>query len=111
MEPSPENETVPGNEAEPESFKRSLSQRLSEIPCFRTTHLAGMTGCFATWMLTFLFTSKVKFSYHVGIGAYGVAALGAWGVCAYEKSQADESNRRIQEAMRSRELGSLTEEA
>ncbi|KAK9496641.1 hypothetical protein O3M35_013081 [Rhynocoris fuscipes] len=65
--------------------KRSLlwGKNVSEIPCFRSSYLYGISGGIGAGLVYFMFTSRPKRSMHFGVGVFTATTLGYWTYCRY----------------------------
>ncbi|KAL6431150.1 hypothetical protein ACFW04_007102 [Cataglyphis niger] len=57
---------------------------ISKIPCFKQSMLNGIYSGFATGLVTFMFTSRIKLSTNMALGSYMGVSVVYWCFCRYD---------------------------
>ncbi|XP_075781009.1 cytochrome c oxidase assembly protein COX20, mitochondrial [Pelodiscus sinensis] len=94
-------EGEPGSE---KSFKLLGILDVQNIPCARESVLYGSLGSLVAGLGHFLATSRVRRSFHFGMGGFVLTTLGCWVYCRYNHAKLRIQQRIIQEGMRNKIL-------
>ncbi|KAK6636222.1 hypothetical protein RUM43_009880 [Polyplax serrata] len=81
-----------------------LGRDLRKIACFRNSFIFGISTGIASGLITFMFTSKPRFSTHTAFGMLWLGVFGYWVPCRIKF----ESKRASQIDMSIRNLRNLT---
>ncbi|XP_055681791.1 cytochrome c oxidase assembly protein COX20, mitochondrial [Lutzomyia longipalpis] len=72
---------------------------VSQIPCFRSSFLYGISGGIAGGFATFLLTSRTRLSSHVGMATFCLTTLSYWSHCRYNWSKTRHEYALLQRGM------------
>ncbi|GAB0094387.1 Cytochrome c oxidase assembly protein COX20, mitochondrial [Sergentomyia squamirostris] len=72
---------------------------ISQIPCFRSSFLYGISGGIAGGFATFLFTSRTRLSSHVGMATFCFTTLAYWTQCRYNWSKTNFEYKQLKRGM------------
>nr|XP_025046599.1 cytochrome c oxidase assembly protein COX20, mitochondrial [Pelodiscus sinensis] len=86
------------------SFKLLGILDVQNIPCARESVLYGSLGSLVAGLGHFLATSRVRRSFHFGMGGFVLTTLGCWVYCRYNHAKLRIQQRIIQEGMRNKIL-------
>ncbi|XP_023299268.2 cytochrome c oxidase assembly protein COX20, mitochondrial [Lucilia cuprina] len=96
-------------EDEPKKGLTLFGRDISQIPCFRSSFLYGISGGVGIGLLTFLGTSRTTFSTHVGFGTFFCGTIAYWGWCRYQWSVHRFEYAQLEQAMRKQAMYEGTE--
>ncbi|XP_063700286.1 cytochrome c oxidase assembly protein COX20, mitochondrial [Culicoides brevitarsis] len=83
--------------------KRSLyifGTDVSQIPCFRSSWLYGISGGIGIGLITFMRTSRGNFSWNVGVGSLCAITVAYWIPCRYLYSKSAIEYAKLQKGIR-----------
>ncbi|XP_055540006.1 cytochrome c oxidase assembly protein COX20, mitochondrial [Wyeomyia smithii] len=95
----------PGSERRVMLFGRDLSQ----IPCFRSSFLYGISIGMATSFAAFMRTSRPQLSTHIGFGTFMGTTLCYWFTCRYKWSKQETDVALLQKLMQQQAMYEGTE--
>ncbi|XP_077351744.1 cytochrome c oxidase assembly protein COX20, mitochondrial [Festucalex cinctus] len=75
---------------------------VQNTPCAREAVLNGAGASVAAGLLHFLFTSRVRRSYDVGMGGFLLGTLASWCCCRYNRAKLLVQQRIIQQGIKNR---------
>lgn len=78
---------------------------IRKIPCFKRSMLYGIYSGLATGLVTFMLTSRVKFSTNMALGSYMGVSVVYWCYCRYDHVMQKYALNDIQYIMRHRSMG------
>ncbi|XP_013106970.1 cytochrome c oxidase assembly protein COX20, mitochondrial [Stomoxys calcitrans] len=96
-------------EEEPKKGLTLFGRDVSQIPCFRSSFMYGISGGVGIGLLTFLATSRTKFSTHVGFGTFFCGTIAYWSWCRYQWSVRRFEYAQLERAMKQQTLYEGTE--
>uniref|UniRef100_A0A336MEV2 Cytochrome c oxidase assembly protein COX20, mitochondrial n=1 Tax=Culicoides sonorensis TaxID=179676 RepID=A0A336MEV2_CULSO len=99
-DPNDPNSPTWEDEEQPHRHLYIFGRDVSEIPCFRSSFLYGISSGIAIGFLTFMKTSRPAFSSNVGMGSFIAITLGYWFPCRYQYSKDQFEYRKLQALMR-----------
>merc|ERR1712007_147537 len=91
-----------------EEAPKSLKQKISEIPCYRSSLLNGVGGGLAVGLAHFMLSSNPRRSANIGFASYlGITVL-AFAVCRYRWSSSHVDEVMIKRALNQKILSEGT---
>ncbi|XP_037955570.1 cytochrome c oxidase assembly protein COX20, mitochondrial [Teleopsis dalmanni] len=96
-------------EEEPKKELIIFGHDVAQMPCFRNSFLYGISGGIGVGLVTFLATSRTRFSTHVAFSGFVCGTLGYWFVCRYQWSKTRFEYQKLQTAMRNKAMYEGTE--
>lgn len=83
---------------------------IRKIPCFRDSQLYGIYSGFATGLVTFMFTSRIRLSTFTTLGAYFCVSFTYFCYCRYNYAMTKYAIYDIQSVLRQRSIVDNEEE-
>ncbi|XP_029173217.1 cytochrome c oxidase assembly protein COX20, mitochondrial [Nylanderia fulva] len=78
---------------------------IRKVPCFKRSMLNGIYSGLATGLVTFMLTSRVRFSTNMALGSYMGVSVVYWCYCRYDHVMQKYAFNDIQYIMRQRSMG------